>query len=795
MTGGSNQAMPMNLRPSLVLPLLCCSLANAQSWSEAGDAGQSRAAAQSVTGVGPLTTITGALGGDVDMFLIQVDAPGTFTAGCAAGFDSVLWLFDENGLAVVGNDDTQVSNAAVLPTGVVRTPGRYYLAVGGFGLVPRSAAGELWSGGALWASGVPDGQGRFEPHAGWVGIGHSGSYTLTLTGARMLERRVVLPGSHHLSEHAQQLGSVGTTTWFTTTGSRFQLLYEGSHFVTAGVSGVVTIDRLLFRTEDGETFPANASWANAVVRVARTPVVASAMSTTFANNLAAPAVVAGPATTTVRLHPARGGTPNDFNIVIDLAAAGATIAYDPAGPLPNLLVDVTLLPSPAVNPSVPLAAVQDTTGSTASLAGAGVVGTSNTATTGTAANPLVMAVEFTGGSGGRERVVPARNEAYGAACGGAASSFYQAFVNGDRFDLQSLTLTPDSSTSPSRYTVSGVSVPFDGTKVAAAPLSTDDDAVVPVALGFVFPFPGGATSNVQVSTNGFLWLNGATTTQDFTPTVGEFLGSSAASPARLAPFWHDFHCGRNVGTFLSSGLHAVTDTSGGIGNRVCYITWKDVGEFNTVAAGGISAASMQVALFENGTVQFRYGAMPRFASSASLSPETFAGIVGFTRGRIGGVASVDPISRDLSLEVPFATAVEGSLGNLGLTSVGLPLAGGATVGARLFPGQSVTWDVRNVPPSTILGVQLIDIAANQPGLQLPTITASGCRLSTSSNAILWEVDLLPPSSVVGTHAFSVPPGYEGFELYAQYVVLNGLFGGPDLITQASNAIRHVVGAQ
>lgn len=779
----------------ILLPILFgTSLLTAQTWTEAGDAGQLPGAAQIVAGSTALTTINGTLGGDVDMFLIQIDSPAAFTAACAPGLDTVLWLFDENGLGVVANDDGPTGNAASLPTGWVRAPGRHYLAVGCFGTGPRTPAGQIW-GGSLLGNGVPDEAGRFECLSHWVGIGNVGSYSIALTGASMVRRQVVLPDDHHLSEHPQQLGCIGAANYFTTTGSRFQLLYEGSHFASAGVSGVVTIDKLLFRTEDGEAFPVNATWSSATVRIARTAMPASALGTSFASNLAPPAAVAGPVTTFVRMHPARGSTPNNFNFVIDLAGAGATLAYDPNGPLPNLLVDVALQPSPAVNPAVPLAAVQDTTGTVASLRGAGLVGSASNATSGTLANPLVMAVEFTGGNGGRERIVPARNESFGAACGGAPSSFYQAFVNGDRFDLQSLTMVPNSSFLPTYYSVSAGTAPVDGTKLGAAPVSTDDDAMIPVALGFVFPYSGAFTSNIQVSTNGFLWLDGATSAQDYSPTVGEFLGTTAASPARLAPCWMDFHCGRNVGTFPGSGLRVFLDTSGGVGHRACYITWKDVGLFNTVAAGGMAACSMQCVLHESGVIEFRYAGMPRFLATASLSPDTLAALVGFTRGRNFGTPSVDPISRDLSLATPFATSDEGSFGNIGLSSVTTPVAGGSLLGGRLFLGQTVTWNARNVPASAILGVQLIDIAASRPGLQLPSITAPGCILSTSTNALLWEVDLLPAGTVVGTRAFTVPPGYDGFELFAQYVVLDGLAGAPDLITQASNALRHVVGRQ
>ena len=784
-----NPGTPMNPRRLLLPFLLTPSLALAQTWAETGDAGQLPSSAQIATGSGPLATITGNLGGDVDMFLIDIDSPTTFTAACSGITDSVLWLFDERGVPVLCNDDNASGNAAVLAPGFVRSAGRYWLAVAGFGTAPRTPAGQIWVN-TQFSTGVPDGAGRFECLSHWLGIGATGAYSIALTGAAKVQPRIVLPDTHHLAESAT-VGSIGATSFFTTTGSRFQLLYERSHFVSAGVASQLTIDKLLFRTEDGEVSPVAATWNNAVVTLSQTAMTAAGMSTNFATNSGA-ATNTGSFTTTVRMSHARGCTPNDFNIAIELGS-GYPLVNSPA--LPNLLVDVILLPNPAVNPAVPLAAVQDTTGTAATIRGAAVVGASNTALAGTAANPLVMAVEYSNGSGGNALVVPARNEHYGAASGGSAASFYQAFGNGDRFDLISLTMTPDNPTTPTRYTVAHGAAVIDGSMFGPAPVSTTDDAIVPIGLGFVFRFPGGSTSNIQVSTNGYVWLDGATITQDFTPTVGEFLGTTAANPARLAPFWTDLHCGRNVGTFPNAGFTFLIDTSGGIGNRACWLTWKDVGVFNQVAAGGIVSCTMQCVIRENGTVEYRYSGMPRFCSTASQSPDTLAGLVGFTRGRIGVTPSVDPVTRDLSLETPFLTAIEGNFGNLLLTPVTTPAAGGAVLGGRLFAGQSVTWNVSNVPPNAILGAQLIDIATNRPGFQLPGITAPGCMLSTSANAQLWEVNLLPGLVVNGTRPLAIPPGFDGFQLSAQYVVLNGLFTGPDLITSASNALLHTVGRQ
>ena len=72
-------------------------------------------------------------------------------------------------------------------------------------------------------------------------------------------------------------------------------------------------------------------------------------------------------------------------------------------------------------------------------------------------------------------------------------------------------------------------------------------------------------------------------------------------------------------------------------------------------------------------------------------------------------------------------------------------------------------------------------------------------LSTSTGALLWEVAFLPLATFTGTVPFVVPSGYNpsilGIDIFAQFVLLDGLFVGPDLITAASNSLRHKIGLQ
>ncbi|MEZ6038244.1 MAG: hypothetical protein R3F29_12240 [Planctomycetota bacterium] len=775
----------------MLLPvvLLSAAAATAQNWAELGDAGDLPATAQVVAGTGPLNILAGTLTSGADMYLIEVRDVAGFVAQVTAGSltDPMMSLFDEQGRGVVLSDDSPGSLYPMITGMRVPAPGRYYLAISGFGTYPVAANGLIFQGPNLQQP--PNGTGRHECITGWPGASsYSGNYIIALQGAGFVQERVVVPADRAFGDNGEQLHAPGTTAFFSTSPRRFQLLYNGSHFLDAGVNGPITIRRLLFRAEDGERNTDASAWTNVTVRLGRTSLWPGGMSSLFNYNLQlANGTILGPqGAGTVKLQPARGSFPNTYNVEIDLEAMGATFTYDPAGLEPNLLVDVTLpigLSTPSGGVMVAMQDAEIVNG--AGMAVTGSVGS----TSGAFASPLVMAVEYTGGSGENRNPVAARNERIGAGSGGAASSFYQAFANGQAFDMTGLRLV--LSANGQTYDVQANSTAVDLSKLGAAPVSNGDDAVVNVPLGFWFAFPGGGTFDLDVSTNGFIWLTGSNPPSDYVPSVAGLLGTTTTANARLAPCWHDFHCGRNAAGNPDSGLHVFTDTSGGFGHAVLYVTWYEVGEFNQVAAGGLNAYTMQCVLHEDsGDVEFRYGQMPRFCTSTSNAGDALGAIIGFSRGRWSSVASVDPGSRDLSLELPFSTAVEGSA-NMRLRAVA---AGPATnYGARLFPGNVVHWEVDNVPAGALLGVQLIDFAALRPGLQLPGITAPATMLSTTTGAVLYELDLLPSSTQVGGNQLVVPAGFDGAELYAQYVVLDGLFGAPSLITSASDTLRHTIG--
>lgn len=626
-----------------------------------------------------------------------------------------------------------------------------------------------------------------------------------LASTLFAQRQLLLPDNHHLSKSQEKTQSPGS--WWGTTianGRRFQVLYEASHFTNpaVGVSNSILINELAFRGEDAEHNVGGQTYATVTVDVYKTALTTATMNTTtFLPNVTGSVLISSTSLATVTVLPSTGSCPNDYCIVLPLAATA--VAFDPtggAGPEVNLLVDLRwtgLAPSPTF--STPMIGIEDTTPDVAAVRGRGIFAATPTALTGTASTaPPVIRVGFAG-SGGAPSLIPARVESYGAACGGAPSAFYQLFRHTENFDLAgtSLTLTPDvpPPAAPNFYIVAGGTTGVDPLGIAGAPVSTADDGTVPFALSGTLLFPGGSTNTVRPSTNGYVILDPTSTETggDFSATLAEFLGSTTPNNySRLAPCWHDFHAGRNLTTNPGSGLYA--RAVGGVD----LITWNQVGSFDTTP-GGNEVHTFQCAInTSTGVVEFRYGAMQTIGGDTLADVVTGGDIVsclvGFSRGTIGTAASVDPQSRDLSIEVPFTTSIEGSASNMGLTAANTPAAVPPHYAGRMFPGQTVRWNVNNIPATSLglIGVILLDAAASRPGLQLPGVTAPDCMLSTTTGATVWEVFIASGSTHTGANGFLVPPGFSGVDLHAQAVIL---FGGPNIIAVASNALKHTVGLQ
>jgi len=665
--------------------------------------------------------------------------------------------------------------------------------------------------------------------------------TLVALASVATAQRIVLPDNQNFMESSTYGTCAADTTYWRTTAGRFQIIYNASHFTASrtGISGPITITRLRFRGEDGEANLGGQVYSNVLVQLGSTSLTDATMVTTFGSatgggpgtagsNRDPLSTTLGPvsAATTVTVAPSIGSCPNNYFIDIDLVAAGAAFTYDPFSAQPNLLIDITMPTAPTNAAPLSLLGTQDTIAHGAGVRGKAVSTATVAALTGTTdTTPAIVGLEFTGG-GGYAGEVPATARLIGAGCGGQPSTFYQEFQQNDAFDIAGgFTLTPDSVSAPTVYTVTPGAGAFDVTQLNAAPNSTTDDATVPVTLpqgtgGWTFNYPGGSTTAIEPSTNGFIWLDTAMTAANFTVSRTLMLGSAVVAGdngPRLMPLWIDMTASKNTGMASLSGLHIKEqpESAPGAADARIYVTWRDMGNFRypgSATVFGHAVWNVQCMIDQaTGKVEYRYGTCQPFFSALGgvYTNQTGAAIVGFTRGRIAGVASVDPGSRDLSdpALLPYTTAVEGSTGNVLLTAVSAPVAGSALQTGRMFNGQTLTYTVSNVPPPVGLSLAILSFDVGAPTASFPLafagLSPAGCttafpnilpvvlNFASALNVAGGTIPIAPGIGPIPEHNDPGSWATLGLNVTAQVWGLD--FGAPFLVPWTSNTIHYTIG--
>ena len=189
----------MDMR-KIILAAMVLAMAGAaygQAWTEVGDAGQDGiGTAQVPTGVGPLTSISGRLADDqdADVYAIQiVDEAAFFADVFGASWDTMMFLFNDDGTGQVKNDDYSGLQSAINSVGVFDN-GLYYLGISSYANDPQDAGGTDIFGYDTYPG---DGTQRMpqtdQPYVGFESAGYSsGSYTINLTGVEFVPEPATL---------------------------------------------------------------------------------------------------------------------------------------------------------------------------------------------------------------------------------------------------------------------------------------------------------------------------------------------------------------------------------------------------------------------------------------------------------------------------------------------------------------------------------------------------------------------------------------------------------------------------
>ncbi len=177
--------------------------AEAVTFTESGDAGQSLATANVVpgaVGTGGTDVISGSIAeafNDADLFAVTLSAGTTFSAtvsATATGLDdSQLFLFNAAGLGLVANDDINSINFFSTISFNIATSGTYYLGISGFDYDPQDAASFIFPNTATGQVTPVAGAGSL---SGWTvrtpGPVSFGDYTISLATTPIPEPSSVL---------------------------------------------------------------------------------------------------------------------------------------------------------------------------------------------------------------------------------------------------------------------------------------------------------------------------------------------------------------------------------------------------------------------------------------------------------------------------------------------------------------------------------------------------------------------------------------------------------------------------
>jgi len=252
----------------------------------------------------------------------------------------------------------------------------------------------------------------------------------------------------------------------------------------------------------------------------------------------------------------------------------------------------------------------------------------------------------------------------------------------------------------------------------AIPLLNNDVTQV-LPLGFLLNYPGGSTSAIAVSSNGFVWAQPST-------NHGCCAGNGTSLlqlGARWCPLWTDLNP-------TLPGVHFDTVPA----NNAAYVTFTNVAEFATT-----NTNTFQVAFFANGNVEYRFGACAVTAHTTLTGWSPASG-------------AADPGSVDLSASLPIITSPDRHALRLG-------------AGSRPIVGTNVTLTASRVPAGSPLGAFVGGLAQHVPGLPLASIGMPGCFQHISLDA----TRVFVPTGTTGSMVFAVPnvPALSGTHLYLQ----------------------------
>lgn len=562
--------------------------------------------------------------------------------------------------------------------------------------------------------------------------------TLFLSAAAIAQSSAILPPANALG--FEGTSSTGTLWSATGTGVRQQMIYA----LGSLPQGKLTITRLRWRANGGATATTGGTWANVTIGMGTSATPYSAPSSTFANNLGADFTTVYSGSVTVQ--PAPQAFPGLDYVDVTLTTP---FVFQAGG---DLLIDVVLPSGGYTGGTVTTTDYQIPTGTPASR----VYSTTPTNATGSinTSAGIVVTIDYA------QDPASALQSVAGYGC--YDSALYELFTPAAAFDLSNsgIRLQPNAL---GGYDVFPVTATFFTPTSAALTMSSGslDDGVSAQTLPFSFAYPGGSTTAISIATNGFVWLDGTTTTTDFSPAASDLLTQAP----RLAVAWTDWNA-NPTGTGGGGTLHFDVDPS----NTAVYATWNGIGAYGWSATyGGPVFSTFQCALFSDGSIEYRY----QTVNNPYTPREMMVGI------KPGAGTYADPGSLDLSANLPITLS--------GGTTSGLRVA----ASARPVLGQSFDVTVSSIPAAATFTALLVNVTS-APGTDLGVVGMPGCKQYVGGAGVFVSgVGFAPPSFL---QTFPVPNNMAlvGLPLHFQGASL--VPGVNPLGGLTSNALNMVIGA-
>jgi hypothetical protein len=256
----------------------------------------------------------------------------------------------------------------------------------------------------------------------------------------------------------------------------------------------------------------------------------------------------------------------------------------------------------------------------------------------------------------------------------------------------------------------------------------DDTVSGPYTLPFTFTFPGGSTNQIDISSNGFLWLS--TGNWDPRCCYGDPTTFLNDGPS-IAALWQDLNPNNGGNVYFD------VDPNG----TEVHITWANVPEYYNTGAN-----TAQITLRSDGSFRLSW------QNVANVSHDC---LVGFSQGN----GALDPGSIDFSAALPFT-----------MSAGGAPLALDPQFGSRPQIGGTFTMEIGSYPASSLFGVMALGLIQHLTGIDLTGLGMPGCRQHVSLDATQFVPLLQNPAPF----AMTLPnnTAFLGLELQAQALTLS-----------------------